>query len=395
MRVGIFTDSYYPHVSGVATSIDMLREGLEKMGHEVYLVIPNLDSNKFIYDKEKKTILLPGIKTGIYKTKLTRLHSKKAMKIIESEWHLDLIHSQTEFGVGYFSRFVAKKLNLPVVHTYHTLYEDYVYYVTHGHFDKWAKKMVYKLTKYYCDTKCDELIVPTIKIKDLFINKYHITKNAYIIPTGIDIKRFYPTNDLKKKAKELKNKYKINDDDFVIGSVGRIAIEKSFDKLLYNLKDLIKINNKIKVILVGDGPDLDRLKSLVKELNLSKNVVFTGLIDYSLIPAYYQMFNLMVSFSTTETQGLTIIEGLAAAKPTLCINDDSFKDMIQSNYNGYLFNNDDEFKKYVLELNTNKELYKEMSNNAKNSTFGYSKEVFAAEVLKVYYKAMDNKKYGD
>ena len=388
MRVGIFTDSYYPHVSGVATSIDMLKEGLEKMGHEVFLVIPNLDSNKFIYDKSKKTIMLPGIKTGIYKTKLTKLYSKKAMNIIKNEWHLDLIHSQTEFGVGYFSRIVAKKLNLPVVHTYHTLYEDYVYYVTHGHFDNFAKKMAIKLTKYYCEDKCDELIVPTNKIKDLFINKYNITKEIYVIPSGIDIKRFYPTNELKKKAKELRIKYKIKDDDFVIGSVGRIAIEKSFDKLLYNLQDLVKHNNKIKVILVGDGPDIDRLKNLVKELNISKNVIFTGLIDYLQVPTYYQIFNVMVSFSTTETQGLTIIEGLAAGKPTLCINDDSFKDMIQSNYNGYLFESDDEFKKDVLELISNKELYKEISNNAKNSTYHYSKEVFASEVLKIYYKAM-------
>ena len=391
MKVGIFTDSYYPHVSGVATSIDMLKEGLEKMGHEVFLVIPNLDSNGFIYDKAKKTIMLPGIKTGIYKTKLTKLYSKKAMNIIKNEWHLDLIHSQTEFGVGYFSRVVAKKLNLPIVHTYHTLYEDYVYYITHGHFDNFAKKIAIKLTKYYCEDKCDELIVPTSKIKNLFINKYNIKKDIYVVPTGIDIKKFYPTSDLKKKAAEIRKKYKIKNEDFVIGSVGRIATEKSFDKLLYNLKDLLKIDNKIKVVLVGDGPDLERLKSLVKKLDLSKNVLFTGLIDYAQIPSYYQVFDVMTSFSITETQGLTILEGLAASKPTLCINDDSFKDMIQSNYNGYLFESDDEFKKHIIELLNDKSLYKEFSNNAKNSTWQYSKEVFASEVIKIYYKALEKK----
>ena len=164
MKIGIFTDAYEPHISGVTTSIKMLKKALEKMHHQVYIVTANLISNKFIYDEENKIIYLPGIKTGIYGTKLTGIYSKKAMKIIK-DWNLDVIHSQTEFSIGYFSRIVAKKLNIPVVHTYHTLYEDYVHYVTHGYFNNAAKKLAIKITKYYCEKHCDELIVPTEKIK--------------------------------------------------------------------------------------------------------------------------------------------------------------------------------------------------------------------------------------
>ena len=112
MRIGIFTDSYYPHISGVSTSVEMLKNTLEKMGHHVYIVAPNLESNKFVYEKNNKIIWLPGIKTGIYKTKLTEIYSQKAMHIIKNEWKLDIVHSQTEFGVGYFSRIVSKKLNI-------------------------------------------------------------------------------------------------------------------------------------------------------------------------------------------------------------------------------------------------------------------------------------------
>lgn len=393
MRIGIFTDSYYPHVSGVTTSIDMLKEGLQAMGNKVFIVTTNLDSNKFIYDKKNEIIWLPGIKTGVYKLKIAEIYSKKAMKIIKNDWHLDVIHSQSEFGIGYFSRIVAKKLNLPVIHTYHTLYDDYTHYIAHGHFDKIVKKVVFKLTTYFCDKKCDELIVPTDKIKELFNKKYKITRDMSVIPTGIDIKKFYQTTKLKKNAKELRKKYKINDDDFVIGSVGRVAAEKSFDKTIYNLVDLVKINNKIKFMLVGDGPDLDNIKQLVKKLKLEKNVILTGLVDYDLIPTYYQAFDVMVSFSKTETQGLTIIEGLAASLPVVCINDFSFRSMVQNNYNGYLFDTDDEYKKYILNLLNDKELYKIISTNAKNSVYSYSKEVFASRVLKVYYQAVDNKKY--
>lgn len=390
MKIGIFTDAYEPHISGVTTSIKMLKTALEKMHHEVYIVTTNLDNNKFIYDKKNKIIFLPGIKTGIYETKLTGIYSKKAMKIIK-EWNLDVIHSQTEFGVGYFSRIVAKKLSLPIVHTYHTLYEDYVHYVTHGHFDNFAKKLAIKITKYYCEKRCDELIVPTDKIKDLFINKYNIIKQVNVIPTGIDIDKFKITPSMKKNIQTIKNKYKINDTDFIIGSVGRIAPEKSFDKLLYNIKDMIKVNTNIKVLLVGGGPDLDNLKKLTKKLNLENYVIFTDKIDYDLVPTYFNIFNVVVSFSKTETQGLTIIEGLAASKPTLCIEDDSFRAMIEPNYNGYLFKNDTEFKDYIFKLMNDQKLYKDMSTNARNSTYKYSKEVFAADILKVYHKAIENK----
>ena len=387
MRIGIFTDSYYPHVSGVATSIDMLKEALIKMKHEVYLVIPDLDTGKFSYDKKNKILYMPGVKTGIYKTRLTRAHHRRAFNIVKS-WNLDVIHSQTEFGVGKFSRICSKKLNIPVVHTYHTLYEDYVYYVTHGLFDKFAKKIVVKITQNYCDKKCDECIVPTNKIKDLFENKYDITRTIHVIPTGIDIKKFAPSKDLRTKAQNIRKKYNIKPDDFLIGSIGRIAIEKSFDRLINCVDKMSKINQKVKLMLVGDGPAIDDLKKQVQELKLEKNVIFTGLVDYNVIPAYYQALDIMASFSVTETQGLTIIEGLAAAKPTLCIEDDSFKAMVQDSYNGYLFKDEDEFIEKTFNLMNNKELYKEMSNNAKNSTYQYSKEVFGSEVLKVYNMAI-------
>ena len=389
MRIGIFTDSYYPHISGVTTSIEMLKDALEHMGHKVYIVAP---SKKYSYDKKNGIIWIPGFKPGFYEIRVAEIYSARAMKIIEKEWHLDIIHTQTELSIDIFARMVAKKLNIPIVRTYHTLYEDYTYYVTKGHFDKAAKKLVAKLTKQLCEKKCDKLIVPTVKIKKLFEDKYNIKKDIEVIPTGIDVKRFYLTKALKEKSQAIKKQYKIKDDDFIIGSVGRVAKEKSFDKIIKNLEDIIKQNNKIKFMLVGDGPNLDNLKKLVKSLKLENYVIFTGLVEYNDMPAYYNTFDVMVSYSTTETQGLTVIEGLAASLPTVCINDSSFREMVQNNYNGYLFNNGEEFKKYILNLSYNKELYKTMSMNAKNSIYSYSKEVFAANVLKVYHQALEKKK---
>jgi len=391
MNIGIFTDAYEPHISGVTTSIKMLKEALEAMGHNVYIVTANLTNHKFIYDKKNKIIYIPGIKTGIYNTRLTNIYSKKAFNIIK-EWNLDIIHSQTEFGIGAFSRIVSKKLNIPVVHTYHTLYEDYVYYVTHGFFDNLGKKLVIKITKYFCDKKCNELIVPTTKIKDLFINKYHITRNINVIPSGIDTKKFELNLNIEKNLKKIRREYKIKNTDFIIGSVGRIAKEKSFDEEIKTIKKLIDLNNNIKLMIIGDGPELENLKNLVKDLNIEKNIIFTGKINYDLIPSYYNLFNIMVSFSKTETQGLTIIEGLASSLPVICIKDESFEAMVLNDYNGYLFKNTEEFINLTLKLISNQKLYDKMCINAKNSVHKYSKEVFASDVLKVYSKAITNYK---
>ena len=389
MRIGLFTDSYYPHVSGVSTSVEMLINALEEMGHTVYLVAPN---KKFSYDKKNHIIWIPGFRPGFYELRVAEAYSKKAMKIIKNEWKLDIIHTQTELTIDFFARMVAKKLNIPIVRTYHTLYEDYTYYVTHGHLDNVAKKIVIKLTKKFCEKRCDELIVPTEKIKKLFIEKYGIKKDMSVIPSGIDLKRFNLNNTNKKNAKDLRKKYHISEDDFVIGSVGRVASEKSFDKIIKNMQNLVNINNKIKFMLVGTGPQLEELKDLTKKLKLEKNIIFTGFVDYNEVCNYYHVFDVMVSYSKTETQGLTIIEGLASSKPIVCIDDPSFRSMVQHNYNGFLFKNDDEFRKYILDLMSNKELYKITSMNAKNSVYSYSKEVFASRVLKVYYKALEKKK---
>lgn len=391
MRIGIFSDSYYPHISGVATSVEMLKEALVAMGHKVYIVAPNLENSKFIYDKSKETIWLPGVKIGLYKLRLAEPYSKKAMKIIKDEWKLDIVHTQTEFSISHFARTVAKKLDIPVVHTYHTMYEDYVYYLTHGHFEKTAKKIVVNIISNFCNKKCDELIVPTDKIKELFDKRYKINKKINVIPSGIDTKRFKKTNDIVNQVKKLRKKYHLSENNFVIGSVGRVASEKSYDKTIENMSSLVKINNNIKFMLVGDGPEADELKELTKKLGLTDNVIFTGLVEYELVPAYYHLFDVMTSFSKTETQGLTIIEGLAASLPVVCIDDESFRQMVEHKYNGYLFKTDDEFQKYILELINNKEHYKTMSMNARNSIYIYSKEVFAANVLKIYHKAINNK----
>ncbi len=391
MRIGIFTETYTPYISGLVTSEVMLKEALEKKGHEVYVVTANLDSFEYEYDEKEKVLRIPGIPTGIYNARLTSIYPLQALNKIKS-WNLDIIHSQTEFAIGSFARLFAKQYNIPIVHTYHTMYEDYVHYITKGHFNRSSKKIVEYLTKFYCDKTIGELIVPTKKAYDLFKKKYNVERNIHIIPTGIEVDRFYRENINEKKKNELKKKYGLKKDDFILIFVGRIAEEKNIPFIINVTADLIKEKKNLKLLIIGDGPDKLKYEKYAKEKNAEKNIIFTGKVSWKDIPNYYGLGNAFISASTTETQGLTIIEAMASSLPTLCIDDESFNGTVINDLNGYLFKNEIECKEYILKIINNKRILETLSKGARNSADKHSSKYFAERVLDVYKIAIKNKK---
>ena len=273
MRIGIFTDTYTPFINGVTTSVLMLKKGLENKGHKVYIITVNPDNLKFSLDSTGTVLRIPGIPIGIYDYRLTGIYPLKALRQIK-KWHLDIIHSQTEFGVGTFARIVAKQLHIPLVHTYHTMYEDYVHYVTHGYFNKTSKKIVEYLTLFYCDKTITELIVPTKKAWELFKEKYMVDRNVHIVPTGIDTDRFKLENNPSFNSEQERKKLNFKKEDFIITFVGRIAEEKNIIFLLRNVKTIVKQAPNAKLLIIGDGPDLNEYKEYCKKNNLTNNVIF-------------------------------------------------------------------------------------------------------------------------
>lgn len=391
MRIGIFTDTYPPYVNGVSTSIYMLEKALRKKGHQVFIVTVNPKTMKYKYEKNNKIIKIPGIKTGIYDYRLTGIYPIRAIKTIK-KWNLDVIHTHTEFGIGTFARIIAKQLNIPLVHTYHTMYEDYVHYITKGYFKGTSKKIVEYLTKFYCDKTTKELIVPTKKAYDLFKEKYKVDKNVHIIPTGIEIEKFYKENINEKKLQMIKDNLNIKNDDIVILYIGRLGQEKNVDFLIDNHGYFVKENKKVKLLIVGDGPDINRYKEKVKKLNLEETIIFTGKVPYNNIQYYYNIGNIFTTASTTETQGLTVIEAMATGIPVVCINDDSFKNTVINELNGFLFENKKEYRKYMDLLINNKKYLNKIGKQARISTNQYSSKYYAERVLDVYKNCIENTK---
>lgn len=389
MRIGIFTDTYPPFINGVSTSIAMLEKGLKEKGHEVFIVTVNPENFSYKYENDERIIRIPGVPSGIYDYRLTGIYPIRALNKIK-DWNLDIIHSHTEFGIGTFARIVAKQYNIPLVHTYHTMYEDYTHYITKGYFDKTSKKIVEYLTKFYCDKTAKELIVPSKKTYDLFTNKYKIQNRVNIIPTGIDIKRFFKENFDPKNIDKLRHELGIKKDDFVILFVGRLAEEKNVELLLNAQKELVKKNKHVKLMIVGSGPDYEKFINISINLGIKDNTIFTNSIPWEFIPEYYQVADVFCTASITETQGLTVIEAMAASLPVVCINDKAFNQIVENDLNGYIFNTKEEYIDRILSLIDDRKKLTILSDQARMSSKNHSIESYAENILVVYNRCIEN-----
>jgi len=389
MRIGLFTDTYPPYINGVSTSISMLKHALEKQGHQVFVVTVNNEISKYSYEDGGKLIRIPGVPTGIYDYRLTGIYPVRCINKIK-KWKLDVIHSHTEFGIGTFARIIAKQFDIPLVHTYHTMYEDYIHYITKGYFDHASKKIVEYLTLFYCDKTISELIVPTKKTYDLFKEKYKVRRNVHIIPTGIEVERFYKEKYTTSMKNEYRKKIGVSSDDFVILFVGRLAQEKNVEFLIDSQKDLVKKYPNCKLLIIGDGPDADKYHKIAEKLKISDNVIFTGKVPWEEVPNYYQIANVFATASVTETQGLTVIEAMAASVTPICIDDESFRNVVVDGLNGKIFKNKRQYKRQINELIENKEELKLLSKQARRNAEQHSAKYYAERVLDVYRIAIKN-----
>ena len=170
--------------------------------------------------------------------------------------------------------------------------------------------------------------------------------------------------------------------------VGRVASEKNIEFLIENHKDVLKKNKNTKLIIVGDGPDLENYKKLTIKNKIEDSVIFTGKVPWDEVPVYYNLADIFVTASHTETQGLTVIEAMAASVPVVALDDESFRNTVIDELTGYLFKDKKEYLNKMYNLVTNKELREKMGSQSRINSETYSSKYFAERVLNVYKLAL-------
>ena len=385
MRIGIFTDTYLPQVNGVVTSILMLEKELRNLGHEVYIFTTSNPKANDISENIFRLPSMPFVFLPIYRVAF--FCPPKLLHKIKT-FNLDIVHTQTEFSVGLFGKMVSKFLRIPMIHTYHTMYEHYVHYIAKGYLVK--PRMARKVSKLFCNM-ANQVIAPTQKTKDCLIS-YGVKKPIEIVPTGIELEKFKKPVP-QEKIDFLKKNIGLGLNDFVILYLGRLSKEKSIDVVVNQMPNIIKKIVNAKLLIVGGGPHLDKLKSLAHELHVEENIRFTGEIPWQKINLYYKLANVFITPSTSETQGLTCLEAMASGVPVICKNDPSFSNLIKHNLNGFLFNDPSELQDIIYSLKQDKKLKNRIMNDAYITVEKLSCASFAKSVLDVYLSAIDQNKF--
>lgn len=383
MKILLTSDTYENQINGVSCSVITLRDELRKKGHDVRVL--TLSSNR--ESKMVKTDYLIGsFSVPFYPDARQTLKFKD--KIINDivKWNPDIIHIQTEFSIGKISKKIAKLCNCPYINTSHTLYEDYTTYVIPSKKigRVLARKFIQKSYKY-----SDAIIAPTQKTKEL-LESYKLTNPIYIIPTGIDLDRFKKKVSVLEKSK-LKKSLNLSSKSKVLVSIGRVAKEKNLDEIIEYLPDLVKKDENIVLLIGGDGPYKKNIEQKVKKLKMEKYVRFLGMIPPQNTYKYYQLGDVFVCASTSETQGITYIEALACGIPLVCRYDKCLDGVIKADYNGYTYNDKKEYINYIFKILNNKSLHKKLKENALESSVNFSKEKFRDDVEKLYIDVVSKK----
>ena len=389
MNIAIITDTYFPDINGVTSSIYTLACALRKKGHRVYIFATSDNNSPIVRRVHKKPPVfripsVPMLLVRPYRT--TMPYSLRLVQIVR-RLKIDIIHTQTEFSMGLVGLTSSMQLHLPIVHTYHTMLEDYTHYILNGHAKKViTPKMAQKYSKVFCNVPTG-LIVPTEKVKNS-LRSYGVKKPIYVIPTGIDISPFKRSNFKEEELLELRRSLGIKDSDKVLLSLGRVAKEKSIDKIVSQMPAIVEKMPWVKLLIVGDGPALEGLKKQANELGVSNSVIFAGSVPYSDIGRYYQMGDVFISCSTSETQGLTYYEAMAAGLPVMARKDDAVNELFVDGRNACLFEAENDIPDILYALFTDENKMRMLSDNAEETVEMYSAETFANRVEDAYKNAI-------
>lgn len=333
MRIAIFTETYLPQINGVVTHIKILKEGLEALGHTVLIV--TADSKAHTHYLKDNVLHCPAHNLKrIYNLDLASPVSHTRLKYLR-EFRPDIIHVHNEFSIGLSGMAIAKILKVPLVYTLHTMYDDYIYYIAPKPLIPLTKKLSHRYFRMFPQNAA-VVTGPSKKCQE-YTYEIGSDKKVEVIPNPVELDAFAPQTSTPQQRAQIREQYHIPQDATVACFVGRLGREKSVDVLLRFWAQEMKPQDNMRLLIIGDGPEKEPLEQLAQQLGITDTVVFTGKVLHPDLPPYVHTCDIYVTASLSDTNSISMLEGMAGGLPVLQLYDELNADQVTDGVNGYMF----------------------------------------------------------
>ena len=322
MNIALLTNTFTPHVGGVARSVEAFAKAYRELGHHVLVVAPEFDDAP---EYETDVVRIPAIQHFNGSDFSVVLTVPSELSDHMEEFKPDIIHSQHPFLLGWTAVRIARTLDLPLVFTHHTLYEQYTHYVPGD--SPAMKRFVIELSTRYANL-ADQVFAPSESIRDMLIER-GVTSPVLVVPTGVSVERF-----ADGKGSDFLMEKHIPDDAFVVGHMGRLAPEKNLEFLARSVVAFMKEHSEAVFLLVGTGPSQEAIEQIFSEADMSGRLYMCGVLEKDDLADALNAMSVFAFASKSETQGMVLTEAMAAGLPVVAIDAPGVREVVVDASNG-------------------------------------------------------------
>jgi len=369
VKIAVFSESYKPYISGVTRSVELLKKGLEALGHDVFIFAPKYPGYA---DKEKNIVRFPSLPSGYPGFRVA-----VPSPFLIPKAAFDVVHSNSPFLLGMLSMIFAKRKKIPFVFTFHTLFTEYLHYIPLP--KQLSLPAVSFLVRQFCN-RCDAVIVPGEMTKDYLLG-FGVRSKIEVIPSGID-------DGLCEKASAsgIRGRLGIPESAKVLLFTGRLSKEKNIPFLLKVFSLVLSQKPGTFFLLVAQGPIKKDLEAFARALGIDKNTVFAGQAPYPEVLNYYKAADIFIFSSKTETQGLVAAEAKACGLPVVTVDAQGVRESVIDGEDGFLVpENEGMFAEKVLLLLSDENKRAVMGSKARDNALRvFSFKIIAKKIEMVY-----------